>query len=129
MENKLNDPRPQNPNGEGSINVPLVELYLPMLIEQLKNGATWTDRDRHSVTLLKSATMSIVLIGLHRNTVIKPHTAKGDISIQVLEGKIVFTAEQQNIPMEQGQIIALPANILHSVKALTESFFLLTLAI
>ena len=39
-----------------------------------------------------------------------------------------FSAEQQNTHLEKGQMIALHENIIHSVKALTESFFLLTLA-
>jgi quercetin dioxygenase-like cupin family protein len=50
------------------------------------------------------------------------------ISVQVLEGKIDFIAEQQHSLMEKGQIIALQENITHSVIAITESFFLLTLA-
>lgn len=60
----------------------------------------------------------------HRNV----HKANGVISVQVLEGKIEFTAEQQNTNLEKDQIIALQENITHTVRAVTESFFLLTLA-
>jgi quercetin dioxygenase-like cupin family protein len=48
--------------------------------------------------------------------------------VQVLEGKINFTAEQQTLLLEKGQMIALQEKIPHSVVALEESFFLLTLA-
>lgn len=60
----------------------------------------------------------------HRNV----HKANGVISVQVLEGKIEFTAEQQNTNLEKDQMIALQENITHTVRAVTESFFLLTLA-
>jgi quercetin dioxygenase-like cupin family protein len=72
--------------------------------------------------------MRIVLIGLHENAELKPHKANGVISVQVFEGKIEFSAEEQIIHLEKRQLIALQENIIHSVKALTESFFLLTLA-
>lgn len=73
--------------------------------------------------------MRITLIGLHENAELKPHKASGVISVQLAEGKIEFTAEGQKIHLEKGQMLALQENSIHSVKALTESFFLLTLVI
>ena len=72
--------------------------------------------------------MRIVLIGLHENAEMKPHKTKGVLTVQVLEGKIEFTAAKQNPQLEKGQMIALQDNTIHSVKAVKESFFLLTLA-
>ena len=128
MENKSNDATPQRPEGERILNAPLVEMNLNETIKQIKNETTWVESDRNSVTLFKSETMRIVLIGLHENAELKPHKANGVISVQVVQGKIEFTAEQQNTHLEKGQMLALHENIVHSVKALTESFFLLTLA-
>lgn len=128
MENKSNDATPQRPEGNRVLNAPLVEINLPNLITQLKDEVTWTDSDRNSVTLFKSETMRIVLLGLHEKAELKPHKANGVISVQVIEGKINFVTEQQTSLVEKGQMIALQENISHSVLALTESFFLLTLA-
>ena len=128
MEDKWNDATPQRPDGERILNAPLVEMDLEEVIKQIKSETTWADSDRNSVTLFKSDSMRIVLIGLHENAKLKPHKANGVISVQVLEGKIEFTAEQQNTQIEKRQMIALQENITHSVRALTESFFLLTLA-
>jgi len=128
MENKSNDATPQRPDGERILNAPLVEMNLNEFIKQIKSETTWADSDRNSVTIFKSETMRIVVIGLHENAELKPHKANGLISVQVLEGKIEFTAEQQSTQIEKGQMIALQENITHSVRALTESFFLLTLA-
>lgn len=128
MENKSNDATPQRPDGERILNAPLVKMNLYEFIEQIKNETPWTDSDRKSVTIFKSETMRIVLIGLHENAELKPHKANGVISVQVLEGKINFVTEQQTSLIEKGQMIALHENITHSVLALTETFFLLTLA-
>lgn len=127
-EYKSNDATPQRPAGERTLNAPLVEMNLNEFINQIKSETSWADSDRNSVTLFKSETMRIVLIGLHENAELKPHKANGVISVQVLEGRIEFATEQQTTQLEKGQMIALQENITHSVKALTEGFFLLTLA-
>jgi quercetin dioxygenase-like cupin family protein len=128
MESKSNDETPQRPDSERLVNAPFVEMHLQEVIKQIKSETTWIDSDRNAVTLFKSETMRIVLIGLHKNAELKPHKANGVISVQVIEGNIEFTAEDQITSLEKRQMIALQENIIHSVKALTESFFLLTLA-
>jgi quercetin dioxygenase-like cupin family protein len=97
-------------------------------INQIKNEKTWKESDRNSVTIFKSETMRIVLMGLHENAVLKAHKVNGVISVQVLEGKVNFSTEEKSVAIEKEQMIALEANIIHSVTALKESFFLLTLA-
>lgn len=111
-----------------SDNPPLLELNLYDFIEQIKSETSWKNNDRASLTLFKSENMRIVLMGLHENAELKPHKTNGVISVQVLQGKINFMTEQQSALIEKGQMITLQENIIHSVKALTESFFLLTLA-
>ena len=128
MENKSNDATPQRPDGERILDAPIVKMNLYEFIEQIKNETTWKDSDRNSVTIFKSTTMRIVLLGLHENAELKPHKANGVISVHVLEGKINFVTEQLTSLIEKGQMIALHENITHSVLALTETFFLLTLA-
>lgn len=117
------------PDATSSLNVPMVEMNLHESIEQLKNTISWVEKDRNSIILYKSETMQIVLIGLHENAELKPHKASGVISVQVLEGKINFIAGDQRSILEKGHVIALEENCTHSVLALKESFFLLTLVL
>lgn len=128
MENKSNESTPQRPEGTRVLNAQLVEMDLNKFITQIQNEATWKNSDRNSVTIFKSEKMRIVLMGLHENAELKAHKANGVISVQTLEGKINFVTENQNVIIEKGQMIALEENITHSVTALKESFFLLTLA-
>lgn len=128
MENKANEATPQRPGGNRILNAQLVEMDLNKFIDQIKSEATWKTSDRNSLTIFKSETMRIVLMGLHENAELKAHKANGVISVQTLEGKVNFATEQQIVIIEKGQMITLEANVFHSVTALKESFFLLTLA-
>ncbi len=129
MENKSNEATALRPEGERMLNARLVEIDLNKFMAELKQETTWADSDRNSITVFKSNTSTIVLIGLHKNAELKEHNAIGNISVQVLEGEINFVAEQQTFSMVKGQMITLAANIPHSVTALKESFFLLTMLI
>ncbi|MGI8635870.1 MAG: cupin domain-containing protein [Segetibacter sp.] len=128
MENKSNDATPQRPEGDRLLNAELVEMDLNHFIDQVRNESTWKESDRNSITIFKSDTMRIVLLGLHKGAELKTHTANGIISVQVLEGKLNFIAEPQTATLQKGQMIVLHEKIPHSVTALEESFFLLTLA-
>jgi quercetin dioxygenase-like cupin family protein len=129
MENVHNDATPLRPEGNRDLNAPLVEMNLDKLIKQIKGEKTWVEGNHNSITIFKSDTMRIVLMGLHKDAQLKPHKANGVISVQVLEGKVNFITEQQTCIIEKGHMIALHENITHGVVALKESFFLLTLAI
>ena len=127
IKNKLNESILHRPEGDRIINAPLIEIKLNAYISEIKAETNWTDNDRNSVTLFKSDSMRIVLIGLHEKAELKPHIVNGLLSVQVLQGKVEFKAEKQNTHLETGQMVALHENITHSVRALTESFLLLTL--
>jgi len=129
MENKSNEATALRPEGERILNARLVEIDLNKFIAQLKRETTWADSDRNSVTIFKSDTSTIVLIGMRKNAELKEHTAIGNITVQVLEGEINFLVERQNLSMVKGQMITLEANISHRVAAVQDSFFLLTLVI
>lgn len=129
MENKSNEATTLRPEGDRMLNARLVEIDLNKFIAEIKQETTWAKSDRNSITVFKSNTSTIVLIGLHKNAELKEHTAIGNISVQVLEGKISFVAQPQTLSLSKGQMITLEANIPHSVTALEESFFLLTLVI
>ena len=129
MKNKSNDSTLLRPLGDRLLNASLVEINLNNFIAQLKQETTWTDSDRNSITVFKSGNMTIVLIGVHANAELKTHIAKGHISLQVLDGKINFTAERKTISLGKGQMVCLQQNIPHSILAIQESFFLLTMMI
>lgn len=129
VENKANEATPLRPEGDRLLDAPLVEMDLNNFILQIKNEITWATTDHNSITIFKSDNTTVVLIGMHQNAELKKHKAYGNIHVQVLEGKINFCTEQQTMSLQKGQIIALKADIPHSVLALEDSFFLLTVIV
>ena len=128
MENKSNEATNQRPDGDRILNADLVQMDLNKFILQIKEEPSWVDSDRNSMTIFKSDSLRIVLLGLHKDAELKTHQANGVISVLVLEGRMNFTTQQKTVTLEKGQMIALQENVSHSVIALTETFFLLTLA-
>ncbi len=126
--NKSNEATALRPEGERVLNAPLVEMDLNKFMEQIKNESTWETSDRNSITIFKSESITMVLIALHPNAEMKPHKANGLLSVQVLYGKIEFSTDAQSSTLHAGQMIALQENITHSVRAVIESCFLLTIA-
>jgi quercetin dioxygenase-like cupin family protein len=129
MENKSNEATPQRPEGDRLLDAPLVTMNLDHLMEQVRGEPSWKDSDRNSITIYKSENMRVVLIGLHENAELKTHTTNGIVNVQVLDGHIKFTTEQQVVELEKGQMLVLKKQLPHSVLALKETFFLLTMAV
>ena len=127
MENKSNEATPQRPQGDRVLDAPLISMDLQQSIQQLQDEPSWKDSDRNSIALFKSEIIRIVLMGLHQNAELKKHTTKGIINLQVLEGHIRFTTEQQVTELTKGQMLTLKQEIPHSVFALKEAFVLLTI--
>ncbi|MCB0697828.1 MAG: cupin domain-containing protein [Chitinophagaceae bacterium] len=128
MEDKTNDATPKRPEGERTIDAPLVNIDLNGYIRQIKSEEAWLNNKRNSITLFKSDNMRIVMIGLHMNTELPEHTADGVISVQALEGHIIFKANNEEQKLTPGNMVTLHEKIPHSVVAVEDSVFLLTMA-
>jgi quercetin dioxygenase-like cupin family protein len=126
MEIKNNESTGLRPEGTRLMDA-LVSMDIPEFIKQLKSEATWENSDRNAITVFKTNGMRIVLIALHEDALLKKHTADGIISVQVLEGEIIFSTDGQSVLIKKGQMIALHKELPHNVKAIKESVFLLTL--
>ena len=126
MEEKFNDATSQRSQGH-LLDASLVVINIPAFTEQLKQEPTWKESDRNSITVLKTDGMRIVLIGLHAGAEMAKHTANGHISVQVLEGQLKFTTDAKSVELSKGQMLALHERIPHSVHAIKETVFLLTL--
>lgn len=128
-ERKTNEPTPLRPEGERELNAPMVTMDLHSLQGQIKNEASYRNGDRNAITIFKSDDMRIILIALHEGAEMKTHKAPGIISVQVLEGNIIFTTAVETADRTAGQMLVLQAGIPHSVVAKTASVFLLTLSL
>lgn len=129
METKSNDSTPQRPAGGLARAAPLLVLDLPALLAQVRQESAYRTSDRNSLTVFKTDALRIVLLALHAGAELKTHTAPGIISVQALDGQLTFRTAEQAAELAQGQLLTLHAGIPHSVLAVTEAAFLLTLAV
>ncbi|MEO5593311.1 MAG: cupin domain-containing protein [Chitinophagaceae bacterium] len=128
MEEKFNNSTSQRPEGDRLIDATLVNIDLPMYMQQIKEESSWKDGKRNAITFFKTNGLRIVLIALHEGAEMARHTADGIISVQVLEGKLQFNTDRQSVELLNGQMLALHERIPHSVMAIKETIFLLTLS-
>ena len=127
MNEKYNEATAQRPQGDRTVDAPLVSIDLELFVEQIKTEKTWEDSDRNAITIFKTNGMRIVLIALHKNAELSRHTANGIISVQVLEGKMIFNTDQRSVELSKSQLLTLHQGIPHSIVAKEETVFLLTL--
>ena len=127
MDEKFTEATTNRPQGNRTLDTPLVSIDLSLFIAQIKEEEQWKKTDRNAITIFKSLVMRIVLIALHKGAEMKPHTTKGVISVQVIEGEMQFVTDNQTVILSAGQMLVLEEGILHSVLARTETVFLLTL--
>ncbi len=80
-----------------------------------------------SKTVLKKATGNISLFSFARGESLSEHTAPFDAMIQVVEGKGEIIIGGKSYFLEAGQVIIMPANIPHAVKAVEKFKMVLTM--
>ena len=127
MEIKYNQATAQRPEGDRSLDAALVSIDLPAFVKQIREESTWKESDRNAITVFKTNGLRIVLIALHKGAEMARHIADGIISVEVLEGQMQFNTEWRSVELCKGQMLALHERIPHSVLALKETIFLLTL--
>lgn len=97
-------------------------------VRQLSEEANWQQSGRNAKTLVKEADLRVVLVALRRGAAMDPHQASGPITIQAVTGQIRVTLPDQHVNLVPGQFVALEGLLRHSVTALEDSAFLLTVA-
>lgn len=79
-----------------------------------------------SKTLSSKPHINITLFAFDENEEISAHTSPGDAMVQILDGQALITIDQKEINASKGQVVVMPANVPHAVKALTQFKMLLT---
>lgn len=126
MESKIIEATNKRPQGNHIVDASLVKIDIPVLVRQIKNEAAWAETDRNAITVYKTNGLSIVLIALHKDAVMPKHQANSLITIQILEGEIEFATDEDTSNLKTGQVLALHSAVSHSILAVKETVFLLT---
>lgn len=82
----------------------------------------------HIEALSENSSNKEIRICMPKGAIMDKHKASGAISVQVLEGKIIFEAENEKIEMPKGALISLEAQVSHRLDALENSVIRLSLS-
>ncbi len=104
---------------------PSLQFSLEDQIRALEKELT-TAPARSAKTLVKEGPLRITLVAVNPGGEMRPHTAPGPISVQVLEGEIDFQVEGGSWKLPRGTLFTLGAGVTHSVRSTRGGVFLLT---
>lgn len=80
-----------------------------------------------SKVIIKSEKLDITLFSMAEDTEISEHTSTKQGFVYVIEGRGVFNLAGQNIEMSPGVFIKMGENMVHSIKVMQNTSFLLSL--
>jgi quercetin dioxygenase-like cupin family protein len=80
-----------------------------------------------SRTLRKSKTGTLTLFAFDEGQELSEHSAPFDAIVQVLEGRLLITIAGEPHVVQAGQIILMPADVPHALRAEAPSRMLLTM--
>ena len=83
--------------------------------------------DTKTSTLLKTDAFEVLRLNLPAGKIIAEHKARGEISVQCIEGRVTFTAMGKANELTAGKMPFLSAAEPHAVEALENSSLLVTL--
>ena len=115
-------------NRRDSNQVDLNQVDLNQEIARLQAEASSEESGRKSKMLVKHAEFRIVLIAMRAGSRWEDHKTNSRISLHVLHGDIRFRTSNGAFDLRPGQLLTLAPSIVHSVDALEESAFILTLS-
>lgn len=95
--------------------------------EDIARKAAASSAGRTAETLLKEGALRLTLVGLKDGVTLDEHVAPGPVTIHTLKGAVQVTAGDETVAVPAGNLVAIEANLRHSVKGNGDSAFLLTL--
>ena len=100
----------------------------PSFVTQLREQIEYRDTGTFNKVFLKDQACQYTLLCLAPNTEIAEHKSTRNATVNVIEGRGVLTLSGQDIVLEPGVFVFIPANAPHSLRSEEKLAFLLTLS-
>jgi quercetin dioxygenase-like cupin family protein len=117
-----------HPESERSLHGPLQSFDLDTEAARLCEEKAWQEGRRNAITLRKGEGLNVVLLVMKEGDWLDEHSAPGPITLSAHEGRIRFSAADENVEAEAGTVLACDAGVRHSIEALGEAVCLLNVA-
>ncbi len=123
---KTTDATYNRPEGERVLDAPYVVTDINAAMVKLMNENGWEETDCNGITLFKTDNLTTVLICMHTGSRIGENSIDGTVTLQIVEGEVELTAEEEVLTLHTGQLMMLHHNVTHSILATEETVMLLT---
>ena len=117
-----------HPESERPLRGPLQSFDLDTEVTHLREEKAWQEGRRNAITLRKGEGLNVVLLVMKEGDRLDEHSAPGPITLSVHEGRIRFSAADENVEAVAGTVLACDAGVRHPVEALGEDVCLLNVA-
>ncbi len=105
----------------------LIEVELATQLEAVRASDSYHAADHAAKTIAKQPGVRVVLIALNPGGQMHEHRAESAITMQGIDGHVEFTMGQRAVALTPGRLLIIPPGVLHRVRGIDESAFLLTI--
>lgn len=84
-------------------------------------------KDAQTTTLIKTDCLELIRLVLPTGKEIKQHNVPGEITVQCLEGNVLFSTEQSQCELTAGKMLYLSGSANHALRAVQDSSLLVTI--
>jgi quercetin dioxygenase-like cupin family protein len=98
-------------------------------INRIHQSDEWKkDMDRITRMVVKHSGLRVAMVAMKAGAQWNEHKTPSRISVQPVEGRIRFRTADRDLTLGTGALLVLDSNVPHSVEALEDATFLLTLS-
>ncbi len=98
-----------------------------MSVEELTDITEYQEGSVVSSTIINKLTGTVTLFAFDRDQTLSEHTAAYDALVQILDGEAEITVSGQPFHLGEGEMLIMPANEPHAVRAVTRFKMMLTM--
>ena len=117
-----------HPESERPLRGPLQSFDLAAEVARLREEKAWQGGRRNAITLRKGEGLNVVLLVMKEGDRLDEHSAPGPMTLSVHEGRIKFSAADEEVEAGAGTLLACDAGVRHSVEALGDAVCVLNVA-
>jgi quercetin dioxygenase-like cupin family protein len=104
----------------------MIDVSTPK-VECLKDLINYLDGSVVSREIIRKSTGTITLFAFDKDQGLSEHTAPFDAFVQILDGEAEITISEKSYHLTEGQMIILPVNEVHALKAISKFKMLLVM--
>ncbi|MCI5162331.1 MAG: cupin domain-containing protein [Candidatus Electrothrix sp. AX5] len=98
-----------------------------MTVKKLTDIAEYQEGSVVSSTIISKLTGTVTLFAFDKDQGLSEHTAAYDAMVQVLDGEAEITVSGKSFQLSQGEMLIMPANEPHALRAITRFKMMLTM--